>query len=85
MEQIITKIKFKVFIKGKYIDYGVSMLNKSIILSSKKSSFDLKNIINQLLTKNLLNYFIVKKRFYEIGSFEGIKQFKRFINKNEKY
>ena len=70
---------------AKYIDYGVSMLNKSIILSSKKSSFDLKNIINQLLTKNLLNYFIVKKRFYEIGSFEGIKQFKSFININEKY
>ncbi len=69
--------------RAKYIDYGVSILDKSIILSSKSSSFDLKNIINLLLTKNLLNYFIVKKRFYEIGSFEGIKQFKNFIKKKK--
>jgi len=75
----------KLLSDAKYIDYGVSLVNKRIFSKSKSNSFDLKNIIDLLLKKNLLNYFIVKKRFYEIGSLDGIKQFKNFINKkNEK-
>ena len=66
-------------LKAKYIDYGVSIVNKNIFKSIKKRKFDLNLIYHLLIENNKLDYFIEKKRFYEIGSFEGIKSFKNKI------
>ena len=73
--------------KGKYeyIDYGVSYLEKKNFQNFKKNTrFDLSDLLQKISKENKLKGFVVKKRFYEIGSYNGIKQFKNFI-KNEIY
>ena len=65
-----------------YIDYGVSYLNKSIFKNEKRyKKFDLSLTLNKASKKNQLKGLIVKKRFYEIGSYDGIKQLKNFLKK----
>ena len=69
----------------KYIDYGVSYFKKSVFKYEKKNkNIDLASILEKISKKNELKGYLVKKRFYEIGSYNGIKQFKKFI-KNEIY
>jgi len=68
--------------KCKFIDYGVSYLNKDIFKNYKKSKkFDLSALFQDISKKNMLKGHIVKKRFYEIGSYKGIKDLKKFIKK----
>ena len=68
-----------------YIDYGVSYLNKKLFVDRKKNeNFDLSELFEQISRHNLLSGHKVKKRFYEIGSYNGIKDFKKYI-KNEIY
>ena len=68
-----------------YIDYGVSYLEKKNFQNFKKNTrFDLSNLLQKISEENKLKGFVIKKRFYEIGSYSGIKQFKKFI-KNEFY
>ena len=72
--------------KANYIDYGVTFVKKSIFKSvSSKSKFDISILYEELSKKKLLSGYIVKKRFYEIGSYNGIKEFKKYILKNETY
>lgn len=69
----------------KYIDYGVSLLNKKIFNGIKKNTrFDLSILLEKISKKSQLKGYIVKKRFYEIGSYNGIRDFKKYI-KNEFY
>ena len=72
--------------KANYIDYGVTFVKKSIFKSvSSNSKFDISILYEELSKKKLLKGYIVKKRFYEIGSYNGIKEFKKYILKNETY
>ena len=66
--------------KGKfeYIDYGVSYVNKKIFKQIRKTKFDLSILLEKVSKNNQLKGHVIKKRFYEIGSYNGIKQFKRF-------
>ena len=65
-----------------YIDYGVSHLKKKIFKNFKKNTrFDLSDLLQKISKDNKLKGYVVKKRFYEIGSYDGIKQFKKFIKK----
>ena len=71
--------------KFDYIDYGVSYLEKKIFKNLKKNTrFDLSILLQKISKDKKLKGYVVKKRFYEIGSYSGIKQFKNFI-KNELY
>ena len=71
--------------KFDYIDYGVSYLKKKIFKNLKKNTrFDLSILLQKISKDKKLKGYVVKKRFYEIGSYSGIKQFKNFI-KNELY
>jgi len=36
--------------------------------------------LNNISTRRKLNWFEVKSRFFEIGSFNGLKDFEGFIN-----
>ena len=77
--QIIYKknIKNKNFI---YIDYGLCVIgNKAKKYFPKKKVFDLSNLFYNLSKKKKLSFTIVKERFYEIGSFNGIKDFKKYL------
>tara|TARA_B100000780_G_C21127007_1_gene457889 strand:+ start:34292 stop:34972 length:681 start_codon:yes stop_codon:yes gene_type:complete len=71
-----SKIKKKLF----YIDYGVSYLNKAIFKGTTTGKkFDLSTLFCSISNKGMLKGFLVKKRFYEIGSYNGIKELKRFL------
>ena len=65
-----------------YIDYGLSVLNKDLVKKYIPSQgfYDLADFYNEISKKELLLGYEVKKRFYEIGSFGGLDEFKKYIN-----
>ena len=64
------------------IDYGLSILSKSSLkVIQKESVFDLKDFFNILIKEGKLSIFEVKERFYEIGSPQGLEDFRAFIAK----
>ena len=64
-----------------YIDYGVSILNKSHFLENENQEiFDLSLIYEKLVIDCRLNPYEVYNRFYEIGSLKGIDEIKNFLN-----
>ena len=66
----------------KYIDYGLSILKSKVVTNfNANKRFDLSELIYKLCLNHQIAYTIVKKRFYEIGSYKGIKDFKRYIRK----
>lgn len=62
-----------------YIDYGISIMNSRQFINYKKKIFDLSTIQKNLSKQNKLRGYIIKKRFFEIGSVNGIKEFSKFI------
>ena len=68
--------------KARYIDYGLSIFSKEN-LDSFPESFDLSLAQEKFSNEKQLSYFLVKKRFYEIGSFAGIEEFKKYIVSND--
>lgn len=66
----------------KYIDYGLGILTGSAF-NGFRNSFDLSEIYHKLLINHQLAGFEVNKRFYEIGSYEGIEELKVFLKQKE--
>ena len=63
-----------------YIDYGLSIIKSHSIMNySTKKNFDLSDLFNKFCLDKKIAYSIVKKRFYEIGSYKGMKDFKKYI------
>ena len=68
-----------------YIDYGLSVVNKSIFnLFPDNTKFDLSELFENLSNRDLLAGFEVYDRFYEIGSIKGIKDTINFFKKEYK-
>ena len=64
-----------------FIDYGLGILTKECFNRVRKGEIcDLANVYKSLAEEGQLLGFEVKKRFYEIGSFDGIEEFKKYIN-----
>ncbi len=60
-----------------YIDYGLSIFHKEAFSKFRElQKFDLTKVYSELLNEDELLGFEVKKRFYEVGSFKGIEEFK---------
>ncbi len=69
--------------KMQHIDYGVSIFKKEILKNfPKDKTFDLSKIHKKLIKKAELSYFETKTRFYQIGDFKGLKEFKKYIKNN---
>ena len=68
----------------KYIDYGVSALNKRVVEKHlpKKEFCDLSDLFFRLSREEELAGFEVFTRFYEVGSFSGVKDFQLFLRKS---
>lgn len=62
----------------KYIDYGLSILRKDDF-NGWEDVFDLSDVFVELIEKGEMVGVEVFERFYEIGSVEGIREFKRKI------
>jgi N-acetyl-alpha-D-muramate 1-phosphate uridylyltransferase len=63
----------------KYIDYGFNILRKSALSGFVEDNFDLKDVLQKLIKNSELAGYEVFNRFYEIGSFEGIKETEKYI------
>ena len=74
--QIISYKKSFVEDKMEFIDYGLSIFKKDDLNNFNDiDNFDLSELHNKLLSKKQLIAFEVYKRFYEVGSLSGIKEF----------
>ena len=63
-----------------YIDYGASYVSKRIFKGIKKNAkLDLAVLFEKISQNNMLKGFEVKKRFYEIGSYNGIRDIKKYL------
>ena len=67
-----------------YIDYGVSVLNKRVVEKClpKKEFCDLSDLFLRLSRGGELAGFEVFTRFYEVGSFSGVRDFQLFLEKS---
>ena len=68
--------------KMKYIDYGVSIFRKEALKFIPENQFyDLSQLHRFLIKKRELLAYSAEKRFYQIGSFDGLEEFKKYIKK----
>ncbi|MCC7518707.1 MAG: nucleotidyltransferase family protein [Verrucomicrobiae bacterium] len=64
----------------RHIDYGLSALNASALEAfESRQCFDLAQIFTGLVHKGELAGYLVRERFYEIGSPGGIEEFRRLV------
>lgn len=64
-----------------YIDYGISLMNKTSVLEiPENTTCDLGELYTELAERGRLAGFEVHDRFYEIGSFSGIKETAQFLS-----
>ena len=67
--------------KMTHIDYGVSILSKKLFNNfNDYTKFDLSDVFLMAAENKILSGFEVYKRFYEIGSFTGLKEFKDYLS-----
>lgn len=67
-----------------YIDYGLGIFSKqAFTIVPEKESYDLTVLYQTLLARKQLSAYEVHKRFYEIGSFAGIKELEYYLKLNE--
>lgn len=65
--------------KMEYIDYGVSILDKSLISRMPDNkNLDLSQVYSQAIKESKLLGYEVKNRFYEIGTPQSLVEFRRF-------
>lgn len=62
-----------------HIEYGLTIVKKSVFSSYKEDKFDLSLLMQDLILKDLVSVYEVKNRFYEVGSFRGVKEFKKYL------
>ena len=78
--QIIEYNKLVVRSQMHYIDYGLGLIQASVLDQYPTSqAFDLANIYNELSVAKELAGFEVFERFYEIGSHQGIADTKTYL------
>jgi NDP-sugar pyrophosphorylase family protein len=64
----------------RYIDYGLSVVHRSIFEGlSRHGAIDLATIFEELANNGELAGFEVSRRFYEIGSFAGISELQSYL------
>lgn len=81
--QIIAYDKKNKTERMKYIDYGLGVFNKAAFQYVSENNFcDLMVLYQSLLNENQLAGHEVNKRFYEIGSLNGIKELSSYLRTN---
>ena len=64
----------------KYIDYGVNLFRKDVLqLIPEEEPYSMGALFNRLIEQNELLAYDVKKRFYEIGSVNGLAEFTEYV------
>tara|TARA_A100001011_G_C14206367_1_gene797967 strand:- start:334 stop:1008 length:675 start_codon:yes stop_codon:yes gene_type:complete len=63
---------------AEYIDYGLSIFSKEHF-KNFEGTFDLSALQEYYSFKNKMQWYIAKKRFYEIGSVKGLEEIKNIL------
>lgn len=67
-----------------YIDYGTSILRKKALeLIPPNQPYSLGELFGKLIPQQELLAYEVDKRFYQIGSKEGLEEFRMFVSRGE--
>jgi N-acetyl-alpha-D-muramate 1-phosphate uridylyltransferase len=61
-----------------YVDYGLSAFEASVFSGTQEA--DLTDIFQSLVNRQQLAGFEVKQRFYEVGSWEGIRALQTYLS-----
>ena len=64
-----------------HIDYGLGVFSRSAFAGTQHS--DLAEVYRDLLCRGQLAAFEVGERFYEIGSFEGLRELSRYLSESQ--
>jgi NDP-sugar pyrophosphorylase family protein len=65
-----------------HIDYGLGILQAKALASYPEDSpFDLSQVYQDLIQQDQLAGFEVSRRFYEIGSFAGLEETRRYLSR----
>jgi NDP-sugar pyrophosphorylase family protein len=65
----------------RHIDYGLGIFNKlAFEVVPQDQSFDLSKLYRELLDQGKLAAYEVSQRFYEVGSFEGLEEMRRYFS-----
>ncbi|WP_339051184.1 sugar phosphate nucleotidyltransferase [Rickettsiella endosymbiont of Xylota segnis] len=65
-----------------HIDYGLSLFAKNIFLNNDFYG-DLSDLYRKLVEENQLAHYEVFQRFYEIGSLNGLSEFKKLMKEKK--
>lgn len=80
-DNIIKYDKNNITSEMEFIDYGLGVFNRKYFEELRENEiFDLANLYEHLVEQKEILGYETEKRFYEIGSFNGIEEFKKFIN-----
>ena len=63
-----------------YVDYGLSAFHASAFSCGGDAAADLTTIFQGLIGRQALAGFEVKERFYEVGSWEGIRELQAYLS-----
>ena len=68
-----------------YIDYGISVLTREVIISEIPPGevVDLAKLLNRLSIQRKLKGYEVFERFYEVGSPQGLDDFEAYVRAND--
>jgi N-acetyl-alpha-D-muramate 1-phosphate uridylyltransferase len=65
-----------------YIDYGANLFRKPVLeLVPEGQVYSLEDLFAQLIEKRELLAYEVKERFYEIGSLQGLTEFREYMER----
>lgn len=65
-----------------FIDYGVSVLRKKALeLIPKGWEYSLEDLFPRLIGQREILYYEIYDRFYEIGNFQGLREFEDYIKR----
>lgn len=63
-----------------YIDYGVSILRKKVLdIIPKAQIYSFEELFQELIKQNEMLAFETRERFFEIGSYDGLEEFKKYV------
>lgn len=63
-----------------YIDYGANIFRKEVLsLVPEDQPYRLEELFPRLIERGELLAFEVRERFYEIGSLQGLRDFKKYV------
>jgi N-acetyl-alpha-D-muramate 1-phosphate uridylyltransferase len=63
-----------------YVDYGLSAFHASAFSAAGEQAADLTTVFQELIRRRALAGFEVTERFYEVGSWEGIRELEVYLS-----